>query len=678
MKSFSNQTIKKIGSRILFVAIGAASLIWFLVRTLPKPSRATYPCQRIAFPFASSFLIWLSGTLVSFFSFKKARKKLVDAKLLPALLLIILALTSFISVWFLVPSQESYSRSRLNRISSVPPPILIKQLASTKNTAEPLSRVSLIKADAANVSDLTTTDIESLVRKVVDNDGVLSTLITDGQTVVIKPNLVSNIEYSGGSANTIPVEVSGIVTDWRVVRAIALIVREYNPNGTLYIMEGSASDDPTSSVMIQYGYTHANIPGVDGFLGIEDVSGGWEEWDSELLEPVILPPGKGLYPNELKPNQSDEYYMNRVYYEADVIISVPVLKNHDHTGTTGSVKNVGIGATPARIYASPTANQRYLDNRIDHDNTDNLQKFIHDYYLCRPVDYTITDGLQGSDYGPLATHPTSLEEAQKNMGIILAGSDAIAVDAIAALLMSYDPSQVNYLVYLHNDLAGCADPATIRIDYAELQNLKKDFTNTTGLTAKYNDLIPPEAELIDCSIESDTLRFSLSPSEEIMKTEILVDSQFIDLDILGGFENVKIGLDTVPEGGRYIEIRVHDAYLNSTSFFFEEAEYEEDEEEEEEDTSAVLINEGIDYREIKMYPNPADNYLHISLPQQKSGRLILELFDMQGRLVNRDVIEPDAGNYAGQINVSHLKHGIYILRIRNSEQNFSKKILVGN
>ena len=46
-----------------FVAplVGIVAAIWFLVRVIPKPSRATYPCQRAAFPIASSFVIWLLG-----------------------------------------------------------------------------------------------------------------------------------------------------------------------------------------------------------------------------------------------------------------------------------------------------------------------------------------------------------------------------------------------------------------------------------------------------------------------------------------------------------------------------------------------------------------------------------------------------------------------------------------
>ena len=48
--------------RITFFCSGALALAWFLIRVIPKPSRAAYPCQQTAFPIASSFVIWLCGT----------------------------------------------------------------------------------------------------------------------------------------------------------------------------------------------------------------------------------------------------------------------------------------------------------------------------------------------------------------------------------------------------------------------------------------------------------------------------------------------------------------------------------------------------------------------------------------------------------------------------------------
>jgi hypothetical protein len=58
----------------LFPLAGFVALIWFLVRVLPKPSRATYPCQRVAFPLASGFIIWLMGLAGSVTAFRKAKR----------------------------------------------------------------------------------------------------------------------------------------------------------------------------------------------------------------------------------------------------------------------------------------------------------------------------------------------------------------------------------------------------------------------------------------------------------------------------------------------------------------------------------------------------------------------------------------------------------------------------
>lgn len=57
----------------LFSGMGLVSLIWFVVRVLPKPSRAAYPCQRVAFPVASSFVVWLFAVVASAFAWRKAR-----------------------------------------------------------------------------------------------------------------------------------------------------------------------------------------------------------------------------------------------------------------------------------------------------------------------------------------------------------------------------------------------------------------------------------------------------------------------------------------------------------------------------------------------------------------------------------------------------------------------------
>ena len=67
--------IRKINlKKCLFPIAGLLSLIWFLVRVIPKPSRATYPCQRAAMPLASGFIVWLIGIVTSSLVYHRLRQ----------------------------------------------------------------------------------------------------------------------------------------------------------------------------------------------------------------------------------------------------------------------------------------------------------------------------------------------------------------------------------------------------------------------------------------------------------------------------------------------------------------------------------------------------------------------------------------------------------------------------
>ena len=49
---------------LFFPVIGLVALIWYLVRVIPKPSRAGYPCQRVALPLAMGFVASVLGWVV--------------------------------------------------------------------------------------------------------------------------------------------------------------------------------------------------------------------------------------------------------------------------------------------------------------------------------------------------------------------------------------------------------------------------------------------------------------------------------------------------------------------------------------------------------------------------------------------------------------------------------------
>lgn len=73
---------------------GLAALIWFLVRVIPKPSRAAYPCQRLAFPLASGFIVWIIGLAASAIAFHKAKRHLLQARYVLAAICIVISVAS--------------------------------------------------------------------------------------------------------------------------------------------------------------------------------------------------------------------------------------------------------------------------------------------------------------------------------------------------------------------------------------------------------------------------------------------------------------------------------------------------------------------------------------------------------------------------------------------------------
>jgi uncharacterized protein (DUF362 family) len=73
MKTLRNKFISRfglVGARFGMVVLGMSALIWFLIRVIPKPSRASYPCQQAAFPLACAFVLWLTGVVGSYFGLK--------------------------------------------------------------------------------------------------------------------------------------------------------------------------------------------------------------------------------------------------------------------------------------------------------------------------------------------------------------------------------------------------------------------------------------------------------------------------------------------------------------------------------------------------------------------------------------------------------------------------------
>jgi len=83
----------------IFPITGLLSLIWFLVRVVPKPSRATYPCQRVTLPLAWAFVAWLLAPLGSVVAFKRAKLNFARKRYLIGLVCVALSIGA---IWLAV------------------------------------------------------------------------------------------------------------------------------------------------------------------------------------------------------------------------------------------------------------------------------------------------------------------------------------------------------------------------------------------------------------------------------------------------------------------------------------------------------------------------------------------------------------------------------------------------
>lgn len=81
-------------TRLAFFVLGIGSTIWFLIRVIPKPSRASYPCVQASAPFMSAFVIYLIGLASTIYVFREKKGRLLLKSTL-ALVFVVSLLISF-------------------------------------------------------------------------------------------------------------------------------------------------------------------------------------------------------------------------------------------------------------------------------------------------------------------------------------------------------------------------------------------------------------------------------------------------------------------------------------------------------------------------------------------------------------------------------------------------------
>ena len=114
-------------------------------------------------------------------------------------------------------------------------------------------------------------------------------------------------------------------------------------------------------------------------------------------------------------------------FEGRDILHLPTVKTHGHSITTGAVKNAFGGLLKeVRHYAHKYIHEVLVDLLI-------MQRELH------PNVFAVMDGTVCGD----GAGPRTMEPVVGN--IVLAGADSVAIDAVAAKIMGFDPMSIPYL-----------------------------------------------------------------------------------------------------------------------------------------------------------------------------------------------------------------------------------------
>ena len=133
------------------------------------------------------------------------------------------------------------------------------------------------------------------------------------------------------------------------------------------------------------------------------------------------------------------------YFQGKNIVHLPTAKCHIYTTTTGAVKNAFGGLL--------STHRHYTHSHIHETLVDLLaiQKEIHTGL------FAVMDGTTAGN-GP---GPRIMEPVEKN--VILASADQVAIDAVSAKMMGFDPMQIDYIRIAHQEGLGVGDPREIEV-----------------------------------------------------------------------------------------------------------------------------------------------------------------------------------------------------------------------
>ena len=278
------------------------------------------------------------------------------------------------------------------------------------------SRVAILRTTPTTVLD----DYQ----KLMELAGISSALLK-GATTILKDNISWHFPFP--SANTAPWQMEGAILGLKASGFSDIVCVQ---NQTV-VTDAFKGEDLNHYVPL---FRQYNIPVRFNFRE-EDMK--WIEFRPKAKMHVL----NRIYPEGIR---IPDFFFGKN------IVHLPTVKCHIYTTTTGAMKNAFGGLLNTK--------RHYTHSWIHETLADLLaiQKEIHTGI------FALMDGTTAGN-GP---GPRTMEPIVKN--IILASADQVAIDAVAAKIMGFDPLSIGYIRIAHEDRLGVGDVREIEVVGADV------------------------------------------------------------------------------------------------------------------------------------------------------------------------------------------------------------------
>ncbi len=317
---------------------------------------------------------------------------------------------------------------------------------------------------AARVSAARGTDLRAMTREVLDQLGGIQTIVGEGESVFIKPNMVT-LPWADAGNNPFRL---GECTKAEILVAVA---EECLRVGASEVVIGDGSQTPR--------FDWSRAVSLDGSTNLVREAGRMSAQygrnvrlvclDVDTPEWVEVPTGISL----------GRVAVSSLVLDADRVISVAVAKTHQWAHLTLSLKNF-IGITPLDRYG--WMSQGNYDRVFLHQNDSTPEAFGRLYIdlarAARPdlaiIDFSI--GMEGN--GPTSGNGGTPVDMMTRLGswLLLASTDSVAADATAARVMNHEATYVGGILPMaRNAGMGALCEQSIELLGAELDDLRVDW-----------------------------------------------------------------------------------------------------------------------------------------------------------------------------------------------------------